>query len=267
MGSDPDSARSAVCLAASGANPRANHTMRTMPPSVSAACCHAHDEGMCSYQHSRFDGRSWVAVSSAVRTRFVLGAWADALHMISQRTPDVGHDVLRRLSLEEPIGGCLASCAMHHQSWTARAFGDHHGPNCTRASAFRRQRFARWSHTCSASSSCVVFTFLFPGPCTVAGVASHSILVATTVQLVLGLECWGGEAALSIVLQPASAGKQVAGCQPTWWCAIWIWCSSPVTPGDLKWWQTDFPSSEALNLPLTPLWSAPCTRGEPTEES
>ena len=27
--------------------------------------------------------------------------------MISQRTPDVAHDVLRRLSLEEPIGGCL----------------------------------------------------------------------------------------------------------------------------------------------------------------
>ena len=34
-------------------------------------------------------------------------SWADALHMISQRTPDVAHDVLRRLSLEEPIGGCL----------------------------------------------------------------------------------------------------------------------------------------------------------------
>ena len=34
-------------------------------------------------------------------------SWADALHMISQRTPDVAHDVLRRLSLEELIGGCL----------------------------------------------------------------------------------------------------------------------------------------------------------------
>ena len=30
------------------ANPRANHTMRTMPPSLSAACCLAHDEGIWS---------------------------------------------------------------------------------------------------------------------------------------------------------------------------------------------------------------------------
>ena len=38
------------------ANPRANHTMRTMPPSVSAAHCHAHDEGMWDTTKTLLDG-------------------------------------------------------------------------------------------------------------------------------------------------------------------------------------------------------------------
>ena len=95
------------------ANPRANHIMRTMLPSVSAAFCHSHDEGVWDSAKILLDGvpaaneavmstlpmrmGSWVAVSSEVRTRSVLGV-VDALHMISQRTPDVAHDVLRRLS-------------------------------------------------------------------------------------------------------------------------------------------------------------------------
>ena len=101
------------------ANPRSNHTMRTMRPSVSAAYCHAHDVGMWETAKTLLDGvpaaneaemrMGGLGLRSAARCAPTAywASWADALHMISQRTPDVAHDVLRRLSLEEPIGGCL----------------------------------------------------------------------------------------------------------------------------------------------------------------
>ena len=145
MGSDPDSARSAVCLAASvpkrkqdkqlllqSANPRANHTMRTMPPSVSAGvlprarrghvghcqkpCWMESPEANEAESHLPCQQLSTLpmrmgglGLRSAARCAPAAywASWADALHMISQRTPDVAHDVLRRLNLEEPIGGCL----------------------------------------------------------------------------------------------------------------------------------------------------------------
>ena len=34
-------------------------------------------------------------------------SWADALHMISERTPEVADEVVRRLGQEEPVEGCL----------------------------------------------------------------------------------------------------------------------------------------------------------------
>ena len=38
------------------ANPRANHTMRTMPPGSSADYCHAHDEGIWATAKVLLDG-------------------------------------------------------------------------------------------------------------------------------------------------------------------------------------------------------------------
>ena len=76
------------------ANPRANHTMRTMPPGSSASCCQTHDEGIwaarCCWTDSPSrrdnrdressighasdaDGRSGVAFSCEVRSSGVLG--------------------------------------------------------------------------------------------------------------------------------------------------------------------------------------------------
>ena len=109
------SARSAVCLAASA--PKRKQTLgRTTP-------CAPWPEGMWDTAKTLLDGvpEANKAVSTLPMRMGGLGlrsttrcapaaywaSWADALHMISQRTPDVAHDVLRRLSLEEPIGGCL----------------------------------------------------------------------------------------------------------------------------------------------------------------
>ena len=44
--------------------------------------------------------------------------------------------------------------------------------------------------------------------------------------------------------------------QEAWVSTIWTWCSSPVTPGDLKWWRTDSHSSKALKFIDTTLVSA-----------
>ena len=119
-GSNPDSPRSAVRLAAS-APERANHAIRTVPSSVSSAY-YAHDEGMWDTAKIQLDGVPATSEAdsqqlSTLPTRMgglglrapsaYWASWADALHITSLRTPDVAHDVLYRLSLEEPIGGCL----------------------------------------------------------------------------------------------------------------------------------------------------------------
>ena len=98
------------------ANPRANHTMRS-PQVFQLAYCHAHDEGMWDTARTLLDGvpeaneaesqqlstlpmrMGGLGLRSAARCAQAAywASWADALHMISQRTPDVAHDVLRRL--------------------------------------------------------------------------------------------------------------------------------------------------------------------------
>ena len=95
------------------ANPRANHTMRTMPPSCCAAYCSAHDEGTWNTAKVLLDVHpegetqqlatlpmrmGGLGLRSAMRcTPAAFWAlWADALHMISERTPDVANDVVRQ---------------------------------------------------------------------------------------------------------------------------------------------------------------------------
>ena len=134
--------------------PSANHTMRTMPPSVSFAYYHAHDEGMWDTANILLDGvpatseaesqqlstlpMGGLGLRSAVRCA-PAAYWAsraEGLHMISQRTPDVAHDVLHRLSLEEPVKGCLGELRGASSELDRKGFW------CTRASAHRRLRFA-----------------------------------------------------------------------------------------------------------------------------
>ena len=80
-------------------------------------------------------------------------SWADALHKISDWTPDVANDLVRKLGEEEPQDGCLGElCAAGNEldlkgfrwrpSWT--------GQSCTRAGALRQQRLVNQAsgHTC-----------------------------------------------------------------------------------------------------------------------
>ena len=114
--SDPDSARSTVCLAASVPKRKPSgepHHAHHAPPVFQLR-----NVGHCQnlvglsprirqkpavVNTPNADGRSFVAVTNEVRTRCALGVVADASHMISQRTPHL----VRRLSLEDTIGGCL----------------------------------------------------------------------------------------------------------------------------------------------------------------
>ena len=104
------------------ANPRANHTMRTMPPGSSASHWQTHDEGIWATAKVLLDGlpaaeetteteshqlatlpmrMGGLGLRSAVRCAPAAywASWADALHMISERTPEVPDEVVRRQSL------------------------------------------------------------------------------------------------------------------------------------------------------------------------
>ena len=90
------------------ANPRANHTMRTLPPSVSRGQCEAHDEGIWSTA-KQLMGISCVADAEVQQLAYLpmcmrgLGlrsatrctgakfwaSWADALPMIRDRTHQI----------------------------------------------------------------------------------------------------------------------------------------------------------------------------------
>ena len=101
-------------------DPRATHTMRTMPPGASADYCRAHDDGIWATVKVLLDGiregeehesrqlatlpmrMGGLGLRSAVRCAPAAywASWSDALHRISQRTPDVAGEVVRRLSNE-----------------------------------------------------------------------------------------------------------------------------------------------------------------------
>ena len=112
------------------ANPRANHTLRTLPPSLSHVYGEAHDAGIWNTVVAIMHGLpgSDVEVEEARRvatlpmrmgglglrsaTRCAEAAywasWADALHMVGQRNPEVADMVVRTVSQREPPHqGCL----------------------------------------------------------------------------------------------------------------------------------------------------------------
>ena len=129
------------------ANPRANHTMRTMPPASSETYCHAHDEGIWATAKVLLDGlpagdevaeiqelatlpmrMGGLGLRSAVRCAPAAywASWADALGDLDKR--NLSKDVWE-------------NCAPQQPSWTARGSGgDQLGPSCTRADGHRKQR-------------------------------------------------------------------------------------------------------------------------------
>ena len=139
MGSHSFCTRSPVCLADTVAErqPSANHTMRTMPPSLSAAYCMAHDEGIWSTAKGLLGGvpdeceeeahalatlpmrMGGLGLRSAVRCApsAFWASWADSIQMIHQRTPDVAIAVVRRLSDEGPLDGCLEELREAATEW------------------------------------------------------------------------------------------------------------------------------------------------------
>ena len=122
--------RSPICSAlgrsSCKANPRANHSMRTLPPTLSAAYCVAHDAGMWATARAllggipqedeearqratlpmRMDGLGLRSAARCAPAAF-WASWADSLEMIRDRTPEVAELVEHRLTAEDPQNGCL----------------------------------------------------------------------------------------------------------------------------------------------------------------
>ena len=101
-----------------------------MPPGSSASYCQTHDDGVWATAKVLLDGlpaadetaeteshqlatlpmrMGGLGLRSAARCAPTAcwASWADALHMISERTPEVADEVVRRLGQEEPVDGCL----------------------------------------------------------------------------------------------------------------------------------------------------------------
>ena len=108
------------------ANPRANHSMRTLPPTLSAAYCDAHDAGIWATARALLGGipqedeearqratlpmrMGGLGLRSAARCAPAAfwASWADSLEMIRDRTPEVAELVEHRLTAEDPQNGCL----------------------------------------------------------------------------------------------------------------------------------------------------------------
>ena len=111
------------------AGPRCNHLLRTLPPSQSATYAAAHDEGMATTAWNLLGlgaGTSeamtvaqdllglplrcgGVGLRSASRTAPAAywASWADALPMISARTPGVARRVVDLLGPPGPSAACV----------------------------------------------------------------------------------------------------------------------------------------------------------------
>ena len=123
------------------ANPRANHAMRTLPPSISRVYREAHDEGIWStakqlmgISHAadtvqqlaspptRMGGLGLRSATRCAGAAF-WASWADALPMIKDRTPQIVNVVVTTLSsVVPPTTGCLgevheAARALDHQGF------------------------------------------------------------------------------------------------------------------------------------------------------
>ena len=109
------------------ANPRANHSLRTMPPSQSVEYARAHDEGIWQVVSTLLDlrergehdqarqvatlpMRQGLGLRSASRGAEAAywASWADAWPMISERNPAIAEHVEHAMTQEVHHEGCLA---------------------------------------------------------------------------------------------------------------------------------------------------------------
>ena len=128
LGHNPRGARPAVCVLLQSANPRANHSLRTMSPSQSVEYARAHDEGIWQVVSTLLDLRErgehdqarqvatlpmrqgGLGLRSASRGAEA-AYWAsrvDGLPMISERNPAVAEHVEHTMTQEVHHEGCLA---------------------------------------------------------------------------------------------------------------------------------------------------------------
>ena len=112
------------------ANPRANHTTRTLPPRLSLEYARGHDKGMWDtakglLQQLPGSDEELREAEMVARLPMRMGglglrsaercadaaywaSWADALEMIHQRTPAIADMVVRAMEDEAPAHGCLS---------------------------------------------------------------------------------------------------------------------------------------------------------------
>ena len=114
------------------ANPRANHTLRTLPPSLSSDYAREHDNGIWGTVEAllqqvpgRLEERQFARAIATLPMRMgglglrsasrcaaaaYWASWADALPMIAERNPGVADMVVRTMEGEQeiPEGGCMA---------------------------------------------------------------------------------------------------------------------------------------------------------------
>ena len=114
------------------ANPRANHTLRTVPPSLSREYAVAHDDGLWGTAHALLGeipgsadelseaksvptlpmrmGGLGLRCAERIREAAYWSSWADALSMIHHRNPSIADLVVERLD-HGPLEGCLEELA------------------------------------------------------------------------------------------------------------------------------------------------------------
>ena len=133
MGGNPGHPKFAVCLASLVAecHPRANHTLRTLPPALSSEYSRLHDEGIWGtalaligplpgtegdVEHAkqvaslpmRMGGLGLRSATHCAAAAY-WASWADALHMVDQRNPAVAERVEEALLGQDvPQEECLA---------------------------------------------------------------------------------------------------------------------------------------------------------------
>ena len=139
------------------ANPRANHTLRTLPPSECAGYAEAHDAGMWNTAAALLRGvlgtdvereharqvatlpmrMGGLGLRSAQRcsTAVYWASWADALPMIGERNPEIAAMALRSVEGEPPQQGCLTELQQPTSRLDREGFGG--GPRGRRCSAVR----------------------------------------------------------------------------------------------------------------------------------
>ena len=108
-------------LLVQSANPRANHSLRTMPPSSTTEHARAHDDGMWQTVETLLQQTPGTEAELAFARELatsVLGLWADVLSMIRERTPQVAEMVVHAM-----VGKQQTGCLGEFQEASGKGYG------------------------------------------------------------------------------------------------------------------------------------------------